>query len=90
MLPLLKNYISKYRKFEQKILHVHLHNIRALVKFHEKPILCVIYTKKKVYLVKFFIFSTEFCLFYTRPMISRFFMKRLSEHIAREDVRANF
>jgi hypothetical protein len=60
-------------------------------RFHEKLIFCVVYIKKeKVYLVKSLIFSTEFCLFYTRHMISPFFMKRLYEHVAREDVRANF
>jgi hypothetical protein len=58
--------------------------------FMKTDILCGLYKKAKVYLVKSIIFSTEICLFYTRHMISQFFMKRLCEHVAREDVRATF
>ena len=53
-------------------------------------IFCGLCKKEKIYLVKNIIFSTEFCLFYTRRMTSRFFMKQLCERVAHEDVRANF
>jgi hypothetical protein len=53
-------------------------------------IFCGLCKKEKTYPVKSIVFSTEFCLFYTRHMISSFFMKRLCERVAREDVRANF
>jgi len=46
--------------------------------------------KEKTYPVKNIVLSTEFCLFYTRHMISSFFMKRLCERVAHEDVRADF
>jgi hypothetical protein len=56
----------------------------------ETNIFCGLYKKEKTYLVKSIIFSTEFCLFYTRHMISRFFMKQLCKRVAREDLHANF
>jgi hypothetical protein len=58
--------------------------------FARSQLFCGLCKKVKVYLLKRLIFSIEFYLFYTRHTISRFFMKRLYEHVAREDVRANF
>jgi hypothetical protein len=77
--------------FCQIFLHVHLHMICVFVKFREAPIYFMVYVKKgKICLLKRLIVSIEFCLFYTRHTISRFFMKRLCGCIAREDVRLNF
>lgn len=53
-------------------------------------IFCSLSEKEKIYLVTSLCFSTEFCLFYTRHMTCRFFMKRLYERVAHEDVRAKF
>ena len=53
-------------------------------------IFCGLCKKVKLYLVKSIIFITEFCLFYTLHMISRFFMKRLCERVASVDVRTKF
>jgi hypothetical protein len=53
-------------------------------------IFCGLYKKEKIYPVNNIIFSTEFCLFYTRHITSPFFMKQLCERVALEDVRANF
>ena len=46
---------------------------------------CGLYKKEKTYLVKSIIFSTEFYFFYTRHMISQFFMKQLYKRVAREE-----
>ena len=53
-------------------------------------IFCDLCKKEIVYLVKSIIFSTEFYLFYTRHMISHFFMKQLCKRVACKDVRADF
>jgi hypothetical protein len=39
------------KKFWQKILHVHQHNICAFVKFHEKSIFFVVYVKKRKFIL---------------------------------------
>jgi hypothetical protein len=46
--------------------------------------------KEKTYPVKTIVLNTEFCLFYTRHIISSFFMKRHCERVAHKDVCANF
>jgi hypothetical protein len=58
--------------------------------FMKNQYFCGLYKKEETYLVKNIIFSTEFYLFYTHHMISRFFMKQLSKRVAREDLHVNF
>jgi hypothetical protein len=61
------------------------------VKFHQKMILFIVYVKKdQKYYVKYFIFSIKIYIFYTHHTICRFIMKRLCEHVAHADVRADF
>jgi hypothetical protein len=58
--------------------------------FARNKYFCGLCKQEKNDLLKSFICSIEFSPFYTRHKASQFFMKRLYERVAREDVRANF
>jgi hypothetical protein len=86
-----RTYIKKNTDYWRTII-VQLFTTETLwiVNYHKYPTYSTLCKQDKIYVLKSFTFNIEFCLFYTHHMTSQLFMKRICEHVAREDVRVIF
>jgi hypothetical protein len=67
-------------------LHLHIHNLSAFVKFHQKSICFVVCVKKIKTIMRNALFLELKFMFLHTLHDTPFFMQRFCGHIAREDV----